>query len=365
MKTRRARVAVGLSGGVDSSVAAVLLREKGFDVRGVAMSIYDGPAAASPGASNSCYSPGESANIESAARICRQIGIPFEVIDLKKAFRKCVLDYVRNEYLAGRTPNPCIACNRQVKFGFLLDKIQKAGLAFDHFATGHYARIARVNNRLVLQKPADHAKDQTYFLYGLTQTQLAQTLFPLGDHLKTHVRELARSFGLQTAERPESQDFFNGGGYAALFDAAEQRPGDIVDSRGTVLGRHRGIVHYTIGQRRGLGIAHSKPLYVLAIDVAANRLVVGGQERLFASGLIAGQFNLNWKEKLDRPYEVMAKIRFRSPPAKAAVFPYRKNAVKVVFDNPQKAVTPGQSVVLYLDDFVFGGGVIDEVIHNI
>lgn len=363
MKRKRATVAVGLSGGVDSSVAAVLLQEKGFDVRGVTMSIYDGPEALAPGASSSCYSPGEKANIESAARICRQIGIPFEVVDLKKEFRRCVLDYVRREYLAGRTPNPCIACNRQVKFGFLLDKIQKAGVGFDYFATGHYARITPINNRLVLKQPADHSKDQTYFLYALTQAQLAKTLFPLGDHAKAHVRELARSFGLQTAERRESQDFLNGGNYAALFDAAEKKPGDIVNSRGAVLGRHRGIVHYTIGQRRGLGVAYSKPLYVLAIDAAANRLVVGGRERLYASGLLSHEFTLQWKEKLDRPYEVMAKIRFRSLPAKAAVFPYQKNSVKVIFDKPQKAVTPGQSVVLYLDDFVFGGGVIDDVIH--
>ncbi len=363
MKRKRATVAVGLSGGVDSSVAAVLLQEKGFNVRGVAMSIYDGPEASAPGASNSCYSPGEKANIESAAEICRQLGIPFEVVDLKKEFRRCVLDYVRAEYLAGRTPNPCIACNQQVKFGFLLEKIQKAGVGFDYFATGHYARIASINNRLVLKQPADHSKDQTYFLYALTQAHLAKTLFPLGDHAKAHVRELARSFALQTAERRESQDFLNGGNYAALFHAAEQKPGDIVNSKGAILGRHRGIVHYTIGQRRGLGVAYSKPLYVLAIDAAATQLVVGGRDRLYASGLLSHEFTLQWKEKLDRPYEVMAKIRFRSLPAKAAVFPNGRNSVKVIFDKPQKAVTPGQSVVLYLDDFVFGGGVIDDVIH--
>jgi len=361
MGKKRTKVAIGLSGGVDSSVAAVLLLEKGFDVVGVSMSIYDGPDIAKQSASHSCYSPGEKDNTESAAAVCQQIGIPFRVIDLKTEFRHHVIDYVRREYLTGRTPNPCITCNRYLKFGFLPDMAKKAGVCFDYFATGHYARIVKVKNRFMLKKPADISKDQTYFLYALTQQQLSQTLFPLGDYSKKHVRKLAHSYGLETAERPESQDFISGN-YASLFDTEELRPGDIVDARGKVIGQHRGIVYYTVGQRRGLGIAHSTPLYVMAIDTASNRIIVGEKESLYTFGLIAENVKLNQISNIDRPYHVTAKIRLRTQPAQATVFPYNKDKIKVIFEKEQKAITPGQSVVLYTGDIIFGGGIIQKTI---
>jgi len=361
MGRQRTKVAIGLSGGVDSSVAAVLLLEKGFDVVGVSMSIYDGPDIAKQGATYSCYSPGEKENTETAAAICQQIGIPFWVIDLKTEFRHHVIDYVRQEYLTGRTPNPCITCNRHLKFGFLPDMAKKVGVCFDYFATGHYARIVKMKNRFLLKKPACISKDQTYFLYALTQKQLSRTLFPLGDYSKQQVRKIARSYGLQTAERPESQDFISGN-YSTLFKTEELRPGDIVDAQGMVLGQHRGIVHYTVGQRRGLGIAHTKPLYVMAIDPAANRIIVGEKERLYASGLIAENVRLNQVSNIDRPYHLTAKIRLRSQPTLATVSPYNKDKIKVIFEQEQKAVTPGQSVVLYDSDIVFGGGIIKKMV---
>jgi len=361
MKGKRIIVAIGLSGGVDSSVAAVLLLEKGFEVVGVAMSIYDGPDIAPKDASHSCYSAGEKENAESAAAICKQIGIPFRVIDLKTEFRHHVIDYVRQEYLAGRTPNPCIVCNRHLKFGFLPDMALKAGVRFDYFATGHYARIVKIKERSMLKRPADISKDQTYFLYALNQKQLSRTLFPLGDYTKEQVRQLARSYGLETAERPESQDFISGN-YSVLFKTEEQRPGAIVDAQGSVLGQHRGIVNYTVGQRRGLGIAYSKPLYVMAIDPGANRIIVGARERLYASGLIAANVRLNQVKNPDRPYRVTAKIRLRSKPAQATVYPYKKDKIKVLFEKKQKAVTPGQSVVFYDGDIILGGGIIQKML---
>ncbi len=363
MGKKRTKVAIGLSGGVDSSVAAVLLLEKGFDVIGISMSIYDGPDIAKQSISHSCYSPGEKDNMETAAAICQQIGIPFRVIDLKTKFRCHVINYVRHEYITGKTPNPCIVCNRHLKFGFLPDIAKKAGVCFDYFATGHYARIIKVKNRFLLKKPADISKDQTYFLYALTQKQLSRTLFPLGDYSKQQVRKLARSFGLETAERPESQDFISGN-YATLFKTEELKRGDIINTQGKVLGQHRGIVHYTVGQRRGLGIAHSTPLYVMAIDPASNRIIVGEKERLYASGLIAQNVRLNQVSNIDRPYHVMAKIRLRVQPAQSTVYPYNNDQIKVIFDKKQKAVTPGQSVVLYNGDIVLGGGIIKKMIRT-
>lgn len=362
MKNEKTRVAVGLSGGVDSSVAAALLKEEGYDPVGITMGIYDGSVALKEGERHACYGPGEREDFEKAASVCKKLDIPFHVIDLRKEYRDHVIDYFRSEYLAGKTPNPCIVCNRRLKFGFLLAKAREAGIDFAFFATGHYARIEKSEGRFLLKTGLDRSKDQTYFLYTLTQEQLSHTLFPIGAHRKARVREIARSLGLETADRPESQDFVAGGEYTALFHQSEVKDGDIVDADGHKLGRHRGIIHYTLGQRRGLGIASPRPLYVVKIDAENNRVTVGGREDIFSDGLIAKDFNPIAVKTLDRPCKVVAKIRLQHKAVDATVYPLGEKMAKICFEEPQMSVTPGQSVVLYSDETVFGGGVIERAL---
>ncbi len=360
MRYRNINVAIGLSGGVDSSVAAALLKENGYAVIGITMAIFDGSIRERASKKHACYGPDEKEDIETAASICKRLGIPFHVIDLKKEYKSHVIDYFRNEYLAGRTPNPCILCNKLLKFGFLLEKAKNAGIDFDFFATGHYARIEELGGRFMLKKAKDLSKDQTYFLYTLTPEQLSRTLFPLGGHAKKQVREIARSLGLESADRPESQDFIDGGDYSLLFSKDEVKEGDIVDEEGNILGRHRGIIHYTLGQRRGLGIASVRPLYVVKLDAKENRVVVSERDKLFSDGLIAKDLNLIDVEKIDREYKVTAKIRLKHREANGTVFPHENNKAKIVFNEPQISVSPGQSVVLYSGDIVVGGGIIER-----
>ena len=355
-------MAVGLSGGVDSSVAAALLQDQGYDVSGLTMEIFDSSVPLVESARHACYGPGEKEDVEKAAALCASLGIPFHVVDLRAEFKKNVLTYFRKEYLAGRTPNPCIICNYRLKFGFLLKKAREAGIEFDYFATGHYARITESGGRHFLKKAADPTKDQTYFLYGLTNDQLAATLFPLGELTKERVRELARGYGLETAEAPESQDFIAGGDYTTLFNLDEIKKGEICDKDGRVLGQHRGIIHYTIGQRRGLGLAADRPLYVVQVDSENNRIVVGDKDLLFSDGLIAGDLNLLMVENLDRPHRVKAKIRLSQKEVEADLIQLGSREARVMFKEPQIAVTPGQSVVFYKQDIVFGGGIIEKAI---
>jgi tRNA-uridine 2-sulfurtransferase len=356
------KVAVGLSGGVDSSVAAALLKEKGYDVIGLCMETYDGSPDIKASEKHACYGSDEKDEIESATSVCRTLGIPFYVIDLKREFKDRVIGYFRDEYLRGRTPNPCIVCNRNLKFGFLLEKAKRGGLDFDYFATGHYARIVESQGRFLLKRAVDLSKDQTYFLYSLTQKQLSSVLFPLGEYTKKQVREIAASLGLKTSDRPESQDFISGNDYSPLFTIGEVRPGDIVDEKGNILGRHNGIIHYTIGQRKGLGIAAARPLYVSRIDAERNRIVVSEKEALLSSGLIASSINLIAIEKLESPYKAKVKIRLQHAGADAFVSALEGDKVKILFDEPQISVTPGQSAVFYTDDAVLGGGIIESAV---
>jgi tRNA-uridine 2-sulfurtransferase len=357
------KVAVGLSGGVDSSVAAALLKEKGYDVIGLCMETYDGSLDIKASEKHACYGSDEMDEIESATSVCKVLGIPFHVMDLKREFKDRVIGYFRDEYLRGRTPNPCIVCNRNLKFGFLLEKARREGLDFDYFATGHYARIVESQGRFLLKRPVDFSKDQTYFLYSLTQNQLSGVMFPLGEYTKKQVREIAASLALKTSDRPESQDFISGKDYSPLFTIGEVRPGDIVDEKGTVLGRHNGIIHYTIGQRKGLGIAAARPLYVSRIDAEKNSIVVSEKEALLSFGLIASSVNLIAIEKLEGAYKAKVKIRLQHPGADAVVSAYEGDKVKILFDEPQISVTPGQSAVFYMDDAVLGGGIIEEAIN--
>jgi tRNA-specific 2-thiouridylase len=360
MKQRNVRVAVGLSGGVDSSMAAALLKEQGFEVVGVSMLTFDPSMPVTESERHACYGPGEEEDVNSAASVCHKLGIPFHAIDLRKEFRNHVINYFKYEYLEGRTPNPCIVCNHKLKFGFLLEKTKGMGIDFDFFATGHYAQIAESGGRFLLKRAADLSKDQTYFLYALTQEQLSHTLFPLGGHTKAKVRKMAHGLGLETANRPESQDFISGMDYASLFYEEEVREGDIVDEEGSVLGTHKGIIHYTVGQRKGLGVSSGSPLYVLRIDAERNRIVVSDRENLLSDGLIAADLNLIAVDQLAKSHKVKAKIRLQHREADATLFPHVNNRAKILFDEPQMSVSPGQSAVFYSDDIVFGGGIIEE-----
>jgi tRNA-specific 2-thiouridylase len=254
-----------------------------------------------------------------------------------------------------------VVCNQKLKFGFLLEKARKAGYDFDCFATGHYARIVKSGERFLLKRAADRSKDQTYFLYGLTPKQLAHTLFPIGDYTKQQVREIAHELGLETADREESQDFIDGGDYSILFSEDEIEAGEIVDEKGQVLGEHRGIIHYTIGQRRGLGIAYHQPLYVSRIDATHNRIVVSHQEHR-SKGLVATDLNLIALDRIARPLDVQVKIRLRHRETDATVYPPEGDQTRILFKKPQMSVTPGQSVVFYQNDTVLGGGIISAAL---
>lgn len=355
----RKRVIVGLSGGVDSSVAAALLKQQEYEVIGVTMRIWDGSYKFSS-KRNACFGPDEE-DAKDARRVAEMLEIQFYEIDLSKEYKKVVLDYFRREYLSGRTPNPCVVCNSQIKFGILLEKIQSLGVDFDFFATGHYARVEfdPKSKRYLLKKAIDRERDQSYFLYRLTQKQLSKTLFPLGELTKQKVREIALSLGLPVSRKRDSQDFFRGD-ISELVNA-EEKPGKIVDTSGKVLGMHRGFWRFTIGQRRGLSVSVGKPLYVVDLIPETNTVVVGEEDAIYRREMIVS--NLNWIsiEDLEKPMEVEVKIRHGHSPAKAVIFPAGFGKVRVVFEFPQRAITPGQSAVFYSGDVVVGGGVIESV----
>jgi len=355
---KKIKVAVGMSGGVDSSVAAALLKEKGYDVIGLFMNTFDGSLDIKAPGHNACYGADTKYNIESAGAVCRNLDIPLHVIDRKSEFREKVIGYFRDEYRRGRTPNPCIVCNHRLKFGAFLEKAGSEGIDFDFFATGHYARIVEEGGRFLLKRPVDLSKDQTYFLYGLTRKQLQRIMFPLGEYTKKDVKGIAQALRLRPIELPESQDFVSGNDYSPLFTEGEIMPGDIVDEKGNYLGRHKGIIHYTVGQRKGLGIVASRPLYVRSIDTERNRIVVSNKEALFSKELVAGGINLIASDKLEGPCRTKVKIRIQHQAADAEIHPYEDDKVKVIFDEPQLAITPGQSAVFYQDETVLGGGVI-------
>jgi tRNA-specific 2-thiouridylase len=335
-------------------MAALMLLESGHEVVGVTMRLWAEKEATS--GKNSLF-PDTSQNIRDAEQICHTLGIPFHILDLEQEFKEHVIQYLIREYTQGRTPNPCISCNRHIKFGFLLE--HALALDAEYLATGHYARVEQYDNTYHLLKGTDPDKDQSYMLYTLTQKKLARILFPLGNYTKQQVRDLAQKKGLHTAGKPSSQDIcFVAADYGTfLSQHVTTVPGEIVDEQGKVLGKHRGTAFYTIGQRHGLGLSTAKPLYVTRIEPAANRVVVGEESQLGSSSLIA--VNLNWasgKTPL-QPLQVNAKIRYRSPEMPAVVH-HQPDSVNVVFEQPQRAIAPGQAVVFYQGNEVIGGGTI-------
>ena len=359
-------VAVGLSGGVDSSLAAYLLKEQGYTVIGLTMKIWKGAYKIQEDLKHACFGPGEEEDIAACERLCAQLDIPYHVIDLSEEYERFVIEYFRKEYLVGRTPNPCIICNREIKFGFLIERAHQAGIDFDYFATGHYVRKASIDGITYLKTARDAGKDQSYFLYGLDSERLKRIMFPLGEMTKEQTRAAARIHGLEVAEKPESQDFVGGGDYAPLFENDKPEPGDIVDTKGNVLGRHRGLPFYTIGQRRGLGISiGTEPLYVLALDAKLNHVIVGHGKGLFSSGLISNSFRLQDPRTYGQPLTCKVKIRQNHKPAPATALVQSNGKARIEFEIPQRAVAPGQSAVLYSDEgLVLGGGIIDEAIPD-
>ncbi len=364
------KVVVGMSGGVDSSVAAYLLKKQGYDVIGVTMQIWQDEDLCSVEENGGCC--GLSA-VEDARRVALTLGIPYYVMNFKKEFRENVIDYFVEEYLQARTPNPCIACNRHVKWEALLKRSLDIGASY--IATGHYARITKLaNGRYTIEKSVTAAKDQTYALYNLTQKQLSHTLMPVGAYTKDEIRILAREMKLPVANKPDSQEicFVPDNNYAGFIEnyLKEKQtvqskdnynglvPGNYVNTAGEVIGRHQGLVHYTVGQRKGLNLAMGQPVFVLELRPETNEVVIGNANEVFSDRLTARNINFMAIEDLDGELQVEAKIRYSHKGAKCVMKRTAKDEIQCIFEEPQRAITPGQAVVFYQGDYVVGGGTI-------
>ncbi|APH17390.1 tRNA 2-thiouridine(34) synthase MnmA [Clostridium botulinum] len=353
------KVLVGMSGGVDSSVAAYLLKEQGYEVIGVTMQIWQDDEEFIEKEGGCC----SLSAVADARRVANKIGIPFYVMNFKDAFKRDVIDYFVDEYMEGRTPNPCIACNKFIKFSSFLDKAMAMGI--DYVATGHYAIIEKHNDRYIIKKSEDDKKDQTYALYNLTQFQLERTLMPCGQYKKSKIREIAKEIGLRVHNKKDSEEICfipdnDHGRYIKNRFPNKVREGNFVDKQGNILGTHKGIVYYTIGQRKGLGIAFGKPMYVVDINPFRNEVVLGDLEDLLNTELIAKDTNYIPFDTLKEPMEVEAKIRYSQTPSKAIITPIEDGRVRVNFHEKQRAITKGQSVVFYKDDLLIGGGIIEK-----
>lgn len=344
------KIAVGLSGGVDSCTAAYLLREQGYEVMGITLRLKQGSLA--------------DADIADARRIAEALGIELEVLDLREYFKEKIIEPFVGEYLAARTPNPCIECNGIIKFGAMLDYAVSKGC--NALATGHYAKIEQSGGRFLLKK-ADSVKDQSYFLYRLTQAQLSRAVFPLAGMDKTQIRAIAESAGLPVAKKHDSQEicFVPNDDYSAYLASlgVTSPPGDIVDGRGNVLGTHNGIINYTVGQRKGLG-AYGKPMFVTGLDSERNAVVIGENGAQYGIGLVADRLNLIDRDAVTEPFRASVRIRFRAKEQPALIIP-EGGGFRAIFDEPQRSITPGQSAVIYDGETVVGGGRIISQIRSL
>lgn len=348
------RVLLGMSGGVDSSVAAYLLQKEGYEVVGATMALWD-------------FKDGNNdRSIEDARDVCKRLNIDHHVLDFKDDFKGQVVDNFIDEYFAGKTPNPCVFCNKTIKFGLLFDKAKDLGC--DYVATGHYALVKfnETSGKYEIRKASSDSKDQTYVLYNLNQEKLAKTLFPIGRYDKNTIRQIAKEIGLEVHNKPDSQDicFIPDHDYEGFLKENSNKKieaGNFVDKSGKILGKHKGIISYTIGQRKGLGITFGKPTYVVDINGQDKSIVLGDNDDLFKTSLTARDVNfVEWnQDEVDDPIDVYAKVRYAARPAKARVTYIGKGRVRVDFEEPQRAITSGQSVVFYSEDRLLGGGIIE------
>lgn len=356
------KIVIGMSGGVDSSTAAALLKKQGFEVIGITMRLWDGEIINGSHQDGTCCSLSA---VEDARRVAHKLGIEYHVLDFRKEFDEYVINYFVNEYNNGRTPNPCIACNKFLKFDAMLKKAKLLGAKY--VATGHYAKVEEENGRYLLKRSNAIEKDQTYALYSLTQEQLKSIYMPLGDiGNKEEVRNIAEEFGLATASKPDSQEicFVPDNDYVSFIERRTglvSKPGDFVDLSGEKLGEHKGIVNYTIGQRKGLGIAFGKPMFVIKINPDSNEIVLGEKGTEFSDTLVASNLNFIPYDEINEPMECLAKVRYSARPAPCVVTPNGDKSVTVKFADAQRAITPGQAVVFYDkdSDIVIGGGIIE------
>ncbi|MDC7244024.1 MAG: tRNA 2-thiouridine(34) synthase MnmA [Pleomorphochaeta sp.] len=358
------KVLVGMSGGIDSSVTAYLLKNAGYDVKAITMLLGQGNSELKDAKkTNYCFAPNKDEEIKKVKEICEKLEIESIILDLSKDFSDTVLQNFKDEYLSGRTPNPCVWCNSKIKFKAMLDEARNSGIEFDKFATGHYARIIEKNGRFCLYRGKDLKKDQSYFLYRLTQEQLSQIIFPLGELNKDEVRAIDVELGFHKEEQTESQDFYDGD-YTELLNV-ESKVGNIVDKDGNILGKHKGLFNYTIGQRKGLGIAAERPLYVLELDTVRNEVVVGFQEATYNNVVEAKDIVWGSRTELNKE-KLQAKIRSTGYPSSVIASSYLNENGEMVlrceFEEKIQAATLGQSLVIYDGDEIVAGGIISNTI---